>query len=90
MSYSPASPPTPLPTTALSSTPMRAVPPEPAPFEHGELVDVQNRFTSSWSSGFEIDEVIPQGDSKRLRLRRLSDRSLLPVLFPAVEVRRAS
>lgn len=90
MTYNAASLPTPQPTTAILPTPMRAVQPEPGPFVSGERVDVQNNFTSTWSSGFEVDEVVPEGDSQHIRLRRLSDRAILPVLFPEVEVRRAS
>lgn len=64
--------------------------------EPGTRVEVRSRFDRSWSRGFEIAEVVdaPAGDSgsdegfaPAYRLRRRSDGKVLPVLFPADDVR---
>jgi len=52
----------------------------------GEQVDVWCRSYRSWVAGFEIAEVTPDG----YVIRRLSDGSILPVVFPADEVALAS
>ena len=44
-------------------------------------VEVLNQFTNSWSSGFEVAEVLWGMGEYRYRIRRLSDREILPVLF---------
>jgi hypothetical protein len=50
----------------------------------GVLVEVRNRFDGSWSHGFEIVECLTDGASgPRYRLRRLSDRVVLPASFTA-------
>jgi hypothetical protein len=49
----------------------------------GSRVEVRDRFQGSWSRGFEIAGVIPGGYT----LRRVSDRSILPVAFLAHELR---
>jgi hypothetical protein len=49
----------------------------------GTPVDVRNRFVGSWSHGFEIAERIAGG----YRVRRLSDNSVLPDVFPSEDVR---
>ena len=46
-------------------------------FRVGAQVEVRDRFQGSWSGGFEIAGLIPGGYA----LRRLSDRSVLPVAF---------
>ncbi len=78
------------PASTTSQASAQRTPLKTNTFEGGERVDVQNHFTCSWSSGFEVDEVIPEGDSTQLRLRRMSDRVVLPALFGENEVRRAS
>jgi hypothetical protein len=49
----------------------------------GARVEVRNRLDGTWARGFEIAEA-PAGG---YRLRRLSDRTLLPVVFGDDEVR---
>ncbi|HEY1635781.1 MAG TPA: hypothetical protein VGF64_13550 [Acidimicrobiales bacterium] len=50
----------------------------------GTRVEVVNRFTSSWSRGFVVAEVLESG----YRVERLSDGSVLPVVFSSGDVRR--
>jgi len=49
----------------------------------GTPVDVRNRFVGSWSHGFEVAERVEGG----YRVRRLSDGSVLPDVFPSDDVR---
>ena len=49
----------------------------------GTPVDVRNRFVGSWSHGFEVAERVQGG----YRVRRLSDDSVLPDIFPSEDVR---
>lgn len=49
----------------------------------GTRVDVRNRFVGSWSRGFEVAE--HEGDG--YRVRRLSDGSVLPDVFPEDDIR---
>jgi hypothetical protein len=49
----------------------------------GTRVEVINRFTSSWSRGFAIAEVLESG----YRVERLSDGCVLPAVFSSVDVR---
>ncbi len=49
----------------------------------GTRVDVRSRFVGTWSRGFEVAEVRPDG----YVIRRLSDQSLLPGLFDPEDVR---
>jgi hypothetical protein len=49
----------------------------------GTPVEVRNHFISSWSRGFEVAEV----DRDGYRLRRVSDRVVLPATFSPDEVR---
>jgi hypothetical protein len=51
----------------------------------GAHVEVRNRFCASWSRGFEVAETTGHG----YRLRRQSDRYVLPAEFRANEVRQA-
>ncbi len=53
-------------------------------FAPGTRVDVCVRFDGSWSRGFEVIEAVDGS----YRLRRLSDGSQLPGLFPAEDIRR--
>jgi hypothetical protein len=50
----------------------------------GAEVDVRTGFDRSWASGFQIAEVTDIG----YRLRRSSDQTTLPVVFPFEDVRR--
>lgn len=52
--------------------------------EAGTKVEVRDRFTDAWRRGFEVAEAVDGG----YRIRRLSDGSVLPVVFTADEVRR--
>lgn len=49
----------------------------------GTRVQVRNRFTHNWSSGFEIAEPAEGA----VRIRRLSDNAVLPLPFEPAEVR---
>jgi len=49
----------------------------------GRHVEVRNRFTGSWSRGFELAEIVDGG----FKVRRLSDGSVLPTLFLPEDVR---
>ena len=51
--------------------------------EPGSAVEVRNRFEQRWVRGFELVEITDEG----YHVRRLSDGSLLPVSFPAEDVR---
>jgi hypothetical protein len=50
----------------------------------GTKVEVRDRFAQTWRRGFEVAEAVDGG----YRIRRLSDRSILPVVFSRDEVRR--
>lgn len=52
----------------------------------GTRVEVRSRYRESWSNGFEVDQSTDEG----YRLRRESDRNLLPRAFVAADVRRRS
>jgi hypothetical protein len=54
--------------------------------DSGTRVEVRSRFDRRWARGFEVVEPIEQ---PRLgyRIRRRSDRSVLPVVFAAEDVR---
>lgn len=54
--------------------------------ELGATVEVRRRFDHAWATGFEIADSSDDG----YQLRRRSDGALLPVTFPAVDVRRSS
>ena len=51
--------------------------------EPGTKVEVRRRFDQHWSRGFEIAEAVDDG----YKLKRLSDNSVLPVVFDSDEVR---
>ena len=51
--------------------------------EPGTKVEVRQRFDQHWSRGFEVAEAVDDG----YRLKRLSDGSVLPVVFDDDEVR---
>lgn len=56
------------------------------PIELGASVEVRRRFDHAWARGFEVADSAADG----YRLRRRSDGALLPVSFPADDVRRSS
>jgi len=58
------------------------------PYTAGTQVQVRNRFNRSWSSGFEVADEQTEDDVRTYRLRRRSDRSVLPASFPFFELRR--
>jgi hypothetical protein len=51
----------------------------------GDKVEVRSRFNAQWARGFEVVEVTDNG----YRVRRASDREVLPVEFAASDVRPA-
>jgi hypothetical protein len=55
-------------------------------FSVGTPIEVRDRFCASWSRGFEITERTPDG----YRIRRVSDRYVLPGEFVTRDVRHAS
>jgi hypothetical protein len=55
--------------------------------EQGTRVEVRSRFDERWSRGFEVAEVVEEGESARYKVRRRSDGSVLPTLFVGDEVR---
>lgn len=57
------------------------------PATPGIRVEVRNRFTSSWCSGFEISEVVTPTPGASYRIRRLSDGVVLPGSFDEEQVR---
>ena len=72
----------PVPTSAV---PPAVAPPGPPPagLRPGARVEVRNRFDGSWSAGFAVEAATGDG----CQVRRLSDGSLLPLVFPHHEVR---
>ena len=50
----------------------------------GTRVEVRSRFDQRWSQGFEVIEALDRG----YRVRRLSDRTELPVVIDADDVRK--
>jgi hypothetical protein len=54
----------------------------------GQEVEVRQRFTADWASGFQIDEVDTSGPSPHVWLRRRSDGCRLPARFAAADVRQ--
>jgi hypothetical protein len=57
--------------------------PERQVFAVGARIEVRDRFRSNWNRGFEIAERTPDG----YRIRRTSDRYVLPGEFVPHEVR---
>ncbi|MEY2474981.1 MAG: hypothetical protein QOG87_296 [Actinomycetota bacterium] len=51
--------------------------------EPGTRVEVRQRFDQHWSRGFEVADAVDDG----YKLKRLSDGSVLPVVFDEDEVR---
>jgi len=50
----------------------------------GDRVEVRRRFDAQWSRGFEVAELTDAG----VRVRRLSDGEILPVVFDPDDVRK--
>jgi hypothetical protein len=55
-----------------------------SPLAPGTQIDVRNRYQGTWTRGFEVAEITPDG----YRIRRLSDGSILSELFSRDDVRR--
>lgn len=55
--------------------------------KQGTRVEVRSRFDERWARGFEVAEVVEEGDAARYKVRRRSDGSVLPTLFVDDEVR---
>ena len=56
-------------------------------FERGTQVQVRNHFDESWASGFEIAEAKLKTGEDVYRLRRVSDRVVLPADFFPTDIR---
>ncbi len=52
-------------------------------FSPGTAIEVQRRFDHGWARGFSVERI----DEDGYTVRRESDGSVLPVTFPAAEVR---
>ena len=74
------------PTRTTLPVLVRCLLPSPA-MEQGTRVEVRSRFDDRWSRGFEVAEVVDEGDSARYKLKRRSDGSVLPALFVDDELR---
>jgi hypothetical protein len=59
----------------------------PRAVKQGTRVEVRSRFDERWARGFEVAEVVDEGESARYKLRRRSDGCVLPALFVDDEVR---
>lgn len=70
------------PPTGPDMTEQRDERPTLAP---GTKVEVRRRLDQRWAQGFEVIEAVDGG----YRIRRLSDRTELPVVIGSDEVRRA-
>ena len=51
----------------------------------GTPLEVRNRFDRAWAGGFEVAAVRDEGPT--YRVRRLSDRAVLPAVFVPAELR---
>jgi hypothetical protein len=64
--------------------------PKPTPsrlFALGAAVVVRSSFEGSWCSGYEVAEIILDGDGVAgYRLRRASDQTVLPAVFPVSDI----
>jgi hypothetical protein len=60
-----------------------------APLPVGTLVEVRSRFHDHWVHGFAVTEYIPGPTRRGYSLRRHTDEEPLPLLFDALDVRRA-
>jgi hypothetical protein len=53
----------------------------------GTRIEVRARFDQRWARGFEVAEIVDEGEAARYRVRRRSDGSVLPTLFDDDDVR---
>jgi hypothetical protein len=60
------------------------VDPRERTLDPGTRVEVRNRFDGRWARGFVVDAIVGDG----YRIRRSSDRTLVPSTFTADEVRQ--
>ena len=62
--------------------------------QQGQHVELRNEFTGSWAAGFEVVDVVTVAREQRpvveYRVRRSSDGSIIPALFPTRRVRPVS
>jgi len=58
------------------------------PTDSGTPVEVRSKFDRQWVSGFEVAEPV-ESPGRGYRIRRRSDRSVLPVVFSPDDVRVA-
>jgi len=56
------------------------------PADSGTRVEVRSRFDQQWVGGFEVAERVAE-PGPGYRIRRRSDRSVLPVVFAPEDVR---
>jgi hypothetical protein len=56
------------------------------PTHSGTRVEVRAKFDRQWVGGFEVAEPVEEPD-RGYRIRRRSDRSVLPVVFSPEDVR---
>ena len=59
--------------------------------QQGQHVELRNEYTGSWAAGFEVVDVVELSRGNRpiveYRVRRSSDGSIIPALFPPRRVR---
>ena len=59
--------------------------------ERGQPIELRNEYTGQWSSGFEVADIVERRQHDRAvteyRVKRSSDGSVIPALFPARRVR---
>jgi hypothetical protein len=53
----------------------------------GARIEVRSRFDQRWARGFELVEIVEDAGEARYRVRRRSDGSVLPTLFPDDDIR---
>ena len=62
--------------------------------EPGQHIELRNEFTGKWSGGFEVVDVVQLERDRRpitaYRVKRCSDGSVLPALFPPKRIRPIS
>ena len=56
------------------------------PADSGTRVEVRSKFDQQWVGGFEVAEPVAEPDAG-YRIRRRSDRSVLPIVFAPEDVR---
>jgi hypothetical protein len=53
----------------------------------GSIVEVRSRFDGGWVRGFQVETVEDTTDGEACLVRRTSDGTVLPVSFPAGDLR---